>query len=116
VRGGAAALDYTPQLKMSGPVDDTPPSIAEHVVAVVMEGLSNAVRHSGADRIWISLAADDHHRLELTIADNGRGLPAVTPRSGLVNIERRARLLDGTFRIESAPGQGTQLVWNVPLP
>ncbi|NKX49115.1 histidine kinase [Arthrobacter deserti] len=51
VRGGAASLDYTPQLKISGPVDDVPPSIAEHVMAVVMEGLSNAARHSGADRI-----------------------------------------------------------------
>jgi signal transduction histidine kinase len=32
VRGGAASLDYTPQLKFSGPVDDAPATIAEHVV------------------------------------------------------------------------------------
>ncbi|MFD1211255.1 GAF domain-containing sensor histidine kinase [Arthrobacter sp. GCM10027362] len=116
VREGTASLDYTPQLKISGPVDDVPPSVAEHVMAVVMEGLSNAVRHSGADKIWISLIADDHHRLELAIADNGRGIPAAAPRSGLANIESRARLLDGTFKIESAPGRGTKLIWNVPLP
>lgn len=116
VRSGAASLDFTPQLKISGPVDDVPSSIAEHVVAVVMEGLSNAVRHSGADRIEVSLVADDHHRLILAISDNGRGLPTAVPRSGLINIERRARLLDGTLDVESAPGEGTRLVWNVPLP
>jgi len=62
--------------------------------------------------------------LRLVVEDDGRGfdyaaLQADTRRErgfGLSGLAERVRLLGGTFRIESAPGHGTRLTVELPLP
>ncbi|HEX2248186.1 MAG TPA: ATP-binding protein, partial [Arthrobacter sp.] len=106
---------FTPRLEISGPIDsDVPDKVAEHLLAVLREGLSNSVRHSDADHIEVSVAAIDN-RIQLAIKDNGRGFANPLRRSGLANLEHRAEELHGTLDIKSAPGKGTSLVWTVPL-
>jgi nitrate/nitrite-specific signal transduction histidine kinase len=56
------------------------------------------------------------HRPSSTQPDNGIGLPEDVARSGLLNLERRARECDGTISVSANPGGGTRLVWRVPLP
>jgi two-component system sensor histidine kinase UhpB len=78
------------------------------VYRVAQEALSNAVRHSGAGRIEVSLrrAADG---VELTVADDGRGFAFEESESGLgiAGMRERALLLGGELTIESRPGRGT---------
>ncbi|GAB3518370.1 GAF domain-containing sensor histidine kinase [Arthrobacter monumenti] len=115
VREGAKSVAFTPRLKLSGAIDlNIPQSVGEHLLAVVTEGLSNAIRHSGADSIDVSVTVDTNG-LELVISDNGCGFDDGGSRSGLANLEHRARLLDGKFDIDSAAGKGTRLRWSVPL-
>jgi signal transduction histidine kinase len=73
--------------------------------------LSNACRHSGAQRVVVELRRTPS-TIVLDIHDDGCGFDrrAVPPgRFGLRGIEERARLFGGRAQIESAPGQGTRI-------
>ncbi|MFJ9770588.1 GAF domain-containing protein [Kitasatospora sp. NPDC101157] len=115
VERAARSLGFAPALRMSGLLDVTvPPEIAEAVVAVLEEALSNAARHAGADTVEISLVAD--RELTLTVTDDGIGLPEGGRRSGLANLADRAAGFGGTFTARARQEGGTELVWRVPLP
>lgn len=106
---GSAAV--RPQVAFSGPVDDSvPEDVAAHLLPVLSEGLSNAIRHSEADKIQISVSAEPE-RVELLISDNGKGFNKPDRISGLANIQHRADLLGGRCTIDSAPGNGTTVKW-----
>jgi signal transduction histidine kinase len=113
-RSSAKSMPFTPRLTLTGPVDAVTPDRADNVVAVVSEGLSNAIRHSGADAISVSVAVVKG-RVTVVITDNGSGFTATAERNGLANLEARARMLDGECVITSVRDQGTNLEWSVPL-
>ncbi len=113
-KSSAKALPFVPRLTMTGPVDAVTPDKADNVVAVVSEGLSNAIRHSGADSISVSVSVV-RGRVTVVITDNGTGFADPEKRNGLINLEDRARMLDGECTITSAPNAGTSLKWTVPL-
>ncbi len=89
---------------------------------IVQEALTNIVRHARAVKAEIVMRRR-RGRLLITVKDNGIGLmmgrsPEVRmSRSGLglSTMEERARLLDGTLRIHSSPGQGTLLEIDIPV-
>jgi len=115
VERAAAALGFTPDLRMTGLLDVTvPPHVAGEAVAVLQEALSNAARHARASAVEVTLAAGSE--LVLTVADDGIGLPAGGRRSGLANLAERATALGGGFQARALPQGGTELVWRVPLP
>ncbi|WP_035806886.1 GAF domain-containing sensor histidine kinase [Kitasatospora mediocidica] len=115
VQRAAATLGFVPALRMQGLIDlRVPPSLAEEVLAVLVEALSNVARHAGARTVEVVLAAEGE--LALTVTDDGVGLPEGGRRSGLGNLAERAARLGGTFRAEAAPAGGTRLEWRVPLP
>ncbi|WP_307464938.1 GAF domain-containing sensor histidine kinase [Pseudarthrobacter oxydans] len=113
-RSSAKSMPFTPRLIITGPVDAVTPDKADNVVAVVSEGLSNAIRHSGADTISVSVGVVKG-RVTVVITDNGAGFAEPEKRRGLANLEDRARMLDGECTITSAPDAGTSLEWSVPL-
>ncbi|MGP4031951.1 GAF domain-containing protein [Pseudarthrobacter sp. 1C304] len=113
-RSSAKSMPFTPRLTLTGPVDAVTPDKADNVVAVVSEGLSNAIRHSGADAISVSVGVMKG-RVTVVITDNGAGFDEPEKRRGLANLEDRARMLDGECIITSAPEAGTSLEWSVPL-
>ena len=113
-RSSSKSMPFPPRLTITGPVDAVTPDKADNVVAVVSEGLSNAIRHSGADTISVSVAVVKG-RVTVVISDNGAGFAEPEKRNGLSNLEDRARMLDGECTITSAPDSGTSLEWSVPL-
>lgn len=107
-----------PSLRFDGAVDAmVPPAIADHVVAVVREGLSNAVRHGGHGAIAVVVAASETEVL-VEVRDSGRGLPEQGPQrmSGLANLEQRARVVGGGYELQGRPEGGAVLRWWAPLP
>lgn len=79
------------------------------ILQVAREAISNAVRHSGADRVSVSLMRTGDYAM-LEIADNGKGFDpeqATGRGQGLVNLAARAESLGGEFHVESEPGHGT---------
>lgn len=96
------------------------PDIADDVVAVVREGLSNAARHAHASSVQVRVdvrgqGADGTVTIE--VEDDGIGVdPGRSRRSGLGNLAARARRHRGTFTMErAARGPGSRLEWRVPL-
>nr|WP_152893392.1 GAF domain-containing sensor histidine kinase [Streptomyces adustus] len=109
-------LGFAPSMRMEGLVDtDVPREIADHVVAVLSEALTNIARHAGAGRADIVLAAGSG-RLCLTVTDNGVGIAPDGRRSGLRNMAERAEQLGGKMELNTPAGGGTALVWWVPIP
>lgn len=114
VSQAADSLGFHPALRFDGPVDTVVPDhIAEHVLAVVTEALSNVARHAGARSAQVDVIAG--RACTVTVTDDGRGFDEVSRMSGIKNLEQRAQALGGTFEIVSAVGAGTSLSWQIPL-
>jgi signal transduction histidine kinase len=110
----AAALGFSPALRMSGHLDDgIAADVAEHLLGALREALSNAARHAKASKVEVTVEAGPE--LILLVRDNGVGLKETGRRSGLGNLADRAALLGGTMRAGPAEGGGTELEWRVPL-
>ncbi|MFB6706350.1 sensor histidine kinase [Streptomyces sp. NPDC056333] len=79
----------------------------------VSETLTNAAKHSGADRLWV----DIHHAdsmLRISVTDNGKGGATVGPGSGLSGIERRLGTFDGIMAVSSPAGGPTMVTMEIP--
>jgi signal transduction histidine kinase len=94
-----------------------PTDLADHVYRVAQEALGNAVRHSGASRIAIRLAARGE-MLELAVCDNGRGLgERALHGEGLGRriMNYRAQAIGGGVEWRQAGSGGTEVLLQVPL-
>ncbi|TAK70300.1 MAG: GAF domain-containing protein [Actinomycetota bacterium] len=104
-------LGYPVGLSFSGPVDTVDDGACDDVLAVVREGLSNVMRHARASRVdvHVELAGQD---LTVEVLDDGVGLPGEVYRSGLHNLDRRARRRGGALL--TPHHDGTHLRWTIP--
>lgn len=115
IQSGSAALPFAPHLILTGKVDALEDeTIVENLLAVVSEGLSNAVRHSEAGSITISVAVAPDS-LTVEVSDDGHGFEHAAAGNGLTNLVERAAGLNGSCTITSRPGRGTSFTWSVPL-
>jgi signal transduction histidine kinase len=106
--------DIVTTLRISGPLIVVGAELSDHAEAVLVEAISNSVRHSGATSLTVEVGVGDE--LTLDIIDNGRGIPADNQRrSGLANMARRAEQVGGTCHITSPPAGGTHIHWTAPL-
>lgn len=134
---GRTALGFAPSLVigLDGAIVDAGPSnealvdelesrvgadIADDLVAVVREGLSNAARHAHATSVQVRVTVagrGPRGTVRVEVEDDGVGTdPEGARRSGLANLAARARQHGGTCRLEeTARSRGTHLVWEVPL-
>lgn len=91
------------------------------VYRIVEEALTNVMRHAGARSVTISLAHSGD-RLTVAVEDDGAGFETAARRlsagsgMGLLCMEERARLLDGSLEVGSAPGRGTVVRLELPVP
>ncbi|MDQ1050962.1 GAF domain-containing sensor histidine kinase [Streptomyces sp. V4I2] len=116
VAGEAAlVLGFAPSVRIEGLLDThVSKEIADQVVAVLSEALTNIARHARASRADVVLETDGRE-VRVTVSDNGVGIPADGRRSGLRNMAERAEQLSGALELSSPAGGGTTLVWRVPV-
>ena len=87
------------------------------VYRVVQEAVHNAVRHSGTPRVGIRVQLTDGDVLHVSVEDDGKGFaPASDAGLGMLGMEERLFRLGGTMHIDSAPGRGTALSFELPVP
>ncbi|MEU0398052.1 sensor histidine kinase [Streptomyces sp. NPDC006208] len=79
----------------------------------VSESLTNAVKHSGADRVWVDIAHTDGS-LRIAVTDNGKGGAVIGAGSGLRGIERRLGTFDGVLAVSSPAGGPTMVTMEIP--
>jgi two-component system, NarL family, sensor histidine kinase DevS len=107
------SLGFAPELRFEGPVDSISNKVAEHLLAVLQEALSNVVQHANASQVEVLVQAGTE--VGVRIADNGTGLPrSYSPGRGLGNLKDRAARLGGSFAVTPAPEGGTVIEWRVP--
>jgi signal transduction histidine kinase len=119
VQEATAVLGFEPRVSFEGPLDSLVPDVVRpDLLATLREALSNAARHSGAQRVSVEVRVDrEGGGLSLTVSDNGAGPPPGRIRSsGLGNLADRARRWRGTMSFDPAPGGGAVMRWTVLLP
>ena len=113
------ALGFRPRVDVDAVVDSTvTQEVAEDVLAVVREALSNAARHARASQVDVRVALvreDTGAELVVVVRDDGQGLGAPSRVSGLDNLRARATRHGGRCDITSGPSGGTTVRWVVPL-
>jgi signal transduction histidine kinase len=87
---------------------------------VVQEALTNATKHAKASRVWIRIGRQNRI-LCCSIEDDGAGFDVKAAQSdckrrglGLTGMKERLHAIGGTLMIDSAPGQGTKLLIQLP--
>jgi signal transduction histidine kinase len=91
-----------------------------HVMAAIREALHNVARHAEAKSVTITVTAGETGA-EVTVADDGRGLPDPVPgraqgRYGLAALREQAEAAGGTMRAAAGPAGGTTIVLSLPVP
>jgi len=81
---------------------------ATHLYYIAREAVNNAVRHSNAHKVSLTLSGQKES-IELRVSDDGQGIPASLPKAGigLQIMPYRAKMIGASFNIESEPGNGT---------
>jgi signal transduction histidine kinase len=100
-------LAITTDVRLAEPIE-----VAAYFVA--SEALANAAKHSDATRIDVSLERRNGN-LFLSVRDDGVGGADAARGSGIVGLNDRVEALGGSLRVDSSPGEGTQIVARLPL-
>jgi len=98
---------------------ERPPDTVLQVLRIVQEVFSNALQHSGADAIALSLTeAEVGGVLRLKVEDNGRGFAEsqIVAGKGLTSMRQRAARIRASLIVEPGTGGGTSVTLSLPRP
>jgi signal transduction histidine kinase len=90
------------------------PAEGEVVLRCAQEIVTNAVRHSRADNLWLDVTRSGAG-IEIRGRDDGRGAAAVASGHGLAGMRERVEHRGGTLSLETAPGRGFSVTAVLPL-
>jgi len=97
---------------------DLPHDVGIAFYRVAQEALTNVQKHARATEARVELEFGPGWT-ELRVQDNGQGVheigPGKTMVHGLRGMRHRAESLGGSFAVRSAPGQGTSVLFRVPV-
>jgi signal transduction histidine kinase/ligand-binding sensor domain-containing protein len=107
-------------LRLAPTPENLPADVEYNVLRIAQEAITNAVRHSGAGTIEVTLASTPE-QLSLMVYDDGAGF-SMNGREhtepghyGLIGMRERAAQIQGKLLVESAPGAGTTVQFELPL-
>ena len=105
------------QIPNSFPAQAVSGEVRHHLFLAVKEALNNAVRHGGASEVGFRVRLLEN-QLCILISDNGSGFDTLARSNGngLLNLRNRLEQLHGRCELESAPGAGTTVSLQLPLP
>ena len=89
------------------------------VYRVVQEAITNLSKYAQAKNVWLSLRYSNHlpGQVELRVRDDGLGFDTRQPTPsayGLLGMRFRIEAIDGTLRVNSQPGAGTEITVRLP--
>jgi signal transduction histidine kinase len=101
---------------VEGDLPELPPLVATHTYRIASEALTNAIRHSRAERIEVSMR-HDADRAVIEVRDDGIGLPKrERPGShGLPSMRSRAATIGAELELQSESSGGTTMTLDLPL-
>ena len=108
------------QVEVSGTFRPLPQLTENNLLRIGQEAINNAVKHAESKHILLNLKFGAR-RVQFIIKDDGRGfqydanLNGAGDHFGLVGMRERAVQIGGSFRINSSPGEGTEVIVDVPV-
>jgi signal transduction histidine kinase/ligand-binding sensor domain-containing protein len=101
------------RVQVQGAARDLSPAVAQELLRIAQEAITNAVKHARPRSISVTVRFDPD-RVAVVVQDDGVGFdvaPATSARSGfgLLGMQERAAAVGGTVRVESTPGHGTTI-------
>jgi PAS domain S-box-containing protein len=98
--------------------DSLPKDVALSLFRIAQEGLHNSLKYSGVARFSLHLRGTGD-TVQLEISDSGSGFEVDQAQMGnglgLISMQERAHLVNGSFAIDSTPGGGTRIMVCVPV-
>jgi signal transduction histidine kinase len=99
-------------------INRLPEAIETCLYRITQEAIHNATKYAKSDFINIQIF-ENEQVVKLVISDNGEGFALKSVKSkmggsGLKNMQARAELLNGTFKIQSKIGKGTIIKIEIP--
>ncbi|MFH1852682.1 MAG: PAS domain S-box protein [Candidatus Neomarinimicrobiota bacterium] len=99
-------------------VSEVPATTGTVIFRVLVEAMTNAVRHSRADTITIRLW-NTRNEIKLKVHDNGIGISATAMANkkslGLIGMQERVQFYGGRIAISGRPDKGTEILMQLPL-
>ncbi len=110
------SMGFEPSVHFEGPVDSVvDDTMADHILAVLREMLSNVTRHAHATAVVVSMSTADG-QFKLLVEDDGVGVTGEHKGGrGLDNMRTRASLLGGEVEVRPGASGGTAVRWSVPV-
>jgi ligand-binding sensor domain-containing protein/signal transduction histidine kinase len=115
-----AGSDVQTQFQVGGTFRPLPPQVENNLLRIGQEAVNNAVRHAQAHTITVNLDFDASS-VRLSVRDDGRGFdqPSASNGSnghfGLISMRERAEEMGGSVRVNSRPGEGSEVLVSVPI-
>jgi signal transduction histidine kinase len=116
------ALDIDLHLDGFSDGERLPHPVENTLFRVIQEGITNVAKHARARNVSVILERRESMVLAI-LEDDGCGfdpesimnVPSAERKLGLFGMQERMALVEGKMTIESAPGEGTTLYFEVPL-
>ncbi len=117
------AEDMNIHLKIEGLEERLPARLEEICFSILQEAIGNVKRHAYEKNVWLTAIRRDDE-FQVVVKDDGKGFDLAEverlydrqAKLGLLNMRERAEMIGARLSIESAPGKGTTITLNVPLP
>lgn len=102
-----------------GDLKQVPETICVTLFRVLQEGLSNVVKHSGAEQAIVAFSVEGD-QVRMNVKDSGRGFEITSLQSyhglGLISMRERLLLVRGSIKVTSSPSEGTDVEVVIPIP
>lgn len=110
-RVAAAGVQFKWNQAQGFALPDYGPREVLQLFRILQEAVTNALKHSGADRLVVEVGPEGEGAGEVVvrICDNGKGSAASGVGRGLTNMARRAEAIGASFSLSSTRGEGTQV-------
>ncbi len=121
MRGFCREFAEQQKVKVDFKANDLPAALSADIslclFRVLQEALHNSAKHSGVKSFEVRLWGTEDE-IQLTVKDSGKGFDREAAETnqglGLISMEERMKLVNGTLSIESQPGRGTTIDARVP--
>ena len=101
------------QLTIAPGVHVADPAVAETVLRLAQEALTNAARHADADRVWLHIDQEDA-QLRIEVYDDGRCDERIREGNGMAGMRERLAALRGSLELDRTPAGGLRLRASLP--
>lgn len=98
-------------------IDQFDQAVSVQLYRIAQEAVSNAIKHSDADEIRITVSGSPEG-LVIEISDDGKGMSPgqVSDGMGLLTMQRRAEIIGADFTVDAVPGEGSTLSCKLSFP